>query len=99
MDSIELTIEEKVTKKKVEISYNPNWTIWYEYKHGKDTILPGTQIKFKYDRDVYRFQKYVINSKTKTEWLDVIGPSGYRSFYVEDLKGIVRPKIRRQKNV
>lgn len=86
-----------MAKKKVEIIYNPNWTVWYEYQHGKDTIVPGTELRFKYSRGIYKFEKYVINSKTKTDWIDAIGPEGYRSFYTESLKGIVKPKIRRQK--
>ena len=43
------------------------------------------------------FEKYVINSKTKTEWIDVVGPTGYRSFYPEQLKGIIKPKRKRKK--
>ena len=86
-----------MAKKKVEMTYNPNWTVWHEYQHGRDLITPGTELRFKFARGVYKFEKYVINSKTKTEWLDVIGPEGYRSFATENLKGVVKPKIRRQK--
>lgn len=88
-----------MAKKEVKVSYNPDWLISYEYQHGKDLIVPGTQIKFKYNREIYKFEKYVINQKTNKEWLDVIGPSGYKSFYVEDLKGTFKPKVRRRKNV
>ena len=87
----------KMAKKKVEIQYNPNWTIWYEYQHGKDIIVPGTPLKIKYERGIYKFEKHVVNSKTKTEWIDVIGPDGYRSFYPERLKGIIKPKRKRKK--
>jgi hypothetical protein len=31
------------------------------------------------------------------EWVDVLGPTGYRSFYVYDLKGIIKPKKKRAK--
>jgi len=86
-----------MAKAKVEIKYNPDWTVWFQYQHGKDTITPGTQLKFKYVRGIYKFEKYVINGKTKTDWIDVIGPDGYRSFSTENLKGVVKPKIRRQK--
>ena len=79
------------------MKYNPNWTVWFEYQHGKDTITPGTQLKFKYVRGIYKFEKYVVNGKTKTDWIDVIGPDGYRSFSTENLKGVVKPKTRRQK--
>lgn len=84
-----------MAKKKVELRYNPNWTVWYEYQHGRDVIIPGTEIKFKYNKHTYRFQKYVINSKTKSDWIDVVGPDGFRSFHTEDLKGIIKPKKKR----
>lgn len=86
-----------MAKKKVEMTYNPNWTIWYEYQLGKDILVPGTPVKIKYERGVYKFEKYVINSKTRTEWIDVTGPEGYRSFYTEQIKGVVKPKRTRKK--
>ena len=32
------------------------------------------------------------------EWIDVIGNTGYRSFYLYDFKGIIKPKKKRIKN-
>ena len=86
-----------MAKKPVVIAYNPNWVVKFEYKHNRDLILPGTQIKIKYERGTYKFEKYVINSATGKEWIDVIGFDGYRSFSVDKLKGIIKPKRKRIK--
>lgn len=89
-----------MAKKPVVVTYNPDWEVFLEYQHGKDLIVKGTEIKFKYARGIYKFQKHVKNIKTGTEWLDVVGPDGYRSFYLGDLKGIIKPKKKRvPKNV
>lgn len=77
------------------MNYNPNWSVMYEYQHKKDTIIPGTEIKFKYNRGTYKFEKYVFHLQKKIDWIDAIGPDGYRSFPVDMLMGIVKPKIRR----
>ena len=82
-------------KKETPLNYNPNWNVAYEYKHGKDTLTPGTEIRFKYNRGIYKFEKYVIHTTKNIDWIDAIGPEGYRSFPTESLKGIVKPKIRR----
>lgn len=99
MDSTGLTVGVKMAKQKVIIKYNANWEVHFEYQFGKDLITPGTEIKFKNTRGSYKFQKHVINHEKKVEWFDVTGIEGYKSFYVQELKGIVKPKIRRQKNV
>lgn len=89
-----------MAKKPVEIKYNPNWIVSFEYKHNKDILVKGTEIKFKYQRGIYRFEKHVINTKTNSEWIDCIGFDGYRSFSVDDLKGIIKPRKKRiKKNV
>lgn len=89
-----------MAKKKVEISFNPSWIVSYEYQHGKDLITPGSQIKFKGQRGIFKFNKHVINKETGKEWIDCVGITGYRSFYVDSLKGIIKPKKKRlKKNV
>lgn len=84
-------------KKETVISYNPNWEVSFEYQHGKDLIVKGTEIRFKYARGTYKFEKYVKNTATGTEWIDTVGPEGYKSFYLGDLKGIIKPKKKRVK--
>lgn len=87
-------------KKKMVLNYNPKWDVKFEYTHGKDVITPGTLIKIKNVRGEFRFMKYVKNTDSGLEWIDVIGSTGYRSFYLHDLKGIIKSKNRRiKKNV
>ena len=90
----------KNTKKNVDLNLNPNWTVFETYVHGKDEIAFGDKVKFKYERDEFKFLRHIIHGKLKVEWLDVVGPTGYRSFYIEDLKGKVKPKkFRKKRNV
>ena len=89
-----------MAKRKTQISYNPNWLVSFEYQHGKDLVIPGTLVKIKNVRGEFKFQKYVKNSKSGVEWIDVLGNTGYRSFYLHDFKGIIKPKKKRiSKNV
>ncbi len=82
------------------MKYNPNWEVSFEYQHGKDLIVPGTLVKIKNVRGEFKFEKYVKNTKLDVEWIDVIGSTGYRSFYLYDFKGIIKPKKKRvKKNV
>lgn len=84
-----------MAKKKTSISYNPNWLVSFEYQHGKDLVVPGTLVKIKNVRGEFKFQKHVKNSKSGVEWIDVLGNTGYRSFYLHDFKGIIKPKKKR----
>ena len=87
-------------KKKAQIKYNPSWDVKLEYTHGKDLITPGTLVKIKNVRGEFKFEKYVKNVDSGMEWIDVIGPTGYRCFYLWDFKGIIKPKKKRiNKNV
>ena len=89
-----------MSKRKVQLKYNPNWDVKFEYQHGKDTIVPGTLVKIKNVRGEFKFEKYVKNIESGMEWIDVIGNTGYRSFYLHDFKGIIKPKKKRvKKNV
>ena len=81
-----------MAKKTTVIKYNPNWDVKFEHQHDKDLIVPGTPLKIKNVRGEFKFEKYVRNTESGMEWIDVIGPTGYRSFYLWDLKGIIKPK-------
>jgi hypothetical protein len=81
-----------MAKKRTQIKYNPLWDVKLEYTHGKDLIVPGTLVKIKNVRGEFKFEKYVKNIESGMEWIDVIGNTGYRSFYLHDFKGIIKPK-------
>lgn len=86
-----------MAKKPTVIKYNPRWDVKFEYQYGKDIIIPGTLVKIKNVRGDFKFEKYVKNTDSGMEWIDVIGPTGYRSFYLYDFKGIIKPKKKRAK--
>lgn len=87
-------------KKLPEAYVNPNWEIFYEYKHGKDVIKPGMKIKIKSEHGEFIFQRVVHHREKDVMWVDCYSRSGYRAFYVERLKGLVKPKRKRvNKNV
>jgi len=86
-----------MAKRTTQIKYNPLWDVKHEYVHGKDLITPGTLVKIKNVRGTFKFQKYVKNIDSGMEWVDVVGQTGYRSFYVYELKGIIKPKKKRAK--
>lgn len=90
-----MTSKKKLSKK--EPFVNPNWIISNEYLHGKDLITPGMFIKFKYQRDTFKFLQHVINTKTNTQWIDAVSQNGYHSFYTDDLKGIIKQKVKRKR--
>jgi hypothetical protein len=82
-------------KKKVEVKYPTNWIVSFEYQHGKDLIIPGTEIKFKGQRGTFKFNKFVTNKETGKKWIDCTENGVYSSFYIETLKGIIKPKKKR----
>lgn len=76
---------------------NPAWVISYAYTHGKEELVPGDIIKFKGERGTFKFLRHVHHMEKNVDWIDCIGDSGYRSFYVQDLKGKLKPKKPRKK--
>jgi hypothetical protein len=82
------------------MNLNPNWIVTEEYSYGKDLIVPGDKIKIKFERGEYKFIHHVFHIKKEVEWIDCIGPEGFRSFYTDQLKGKVKAKkFRKKKNV
>ena len=71
---------------------NPNWEISYQYEHGRDTIKPGMKIKIKKEHGEFVFQRVVHNKEKNVTWVDCYSRSGYRAFYIDRLKSIVKPK-------
>lgn len=82
---------------------NPDISVFYELKFGKDVIKPGDSLKFKDVRGTFKFIRLAHNIKKDVTWIDCFSPATgeYRSFYVDKLKGIVRAKksIRKKLNV
>jgi hypothetical protein len=76
---------------------NPDIYVLYELQFGNDLIKPGTKIKFKNDRTIYLFRLLAHNKKLDQSWIDVMEEGGgWRSFRVENLKSVVKPKRSRR---
>lgn len=89
----------KFAEKNNPYYYNSDVTVFYEIKHGNDQITVGTPLKFKYERSIFKFMKAAHNSKKNVTWIDCMETTTgvFRSFYVEELKGVVKPKRKRKK--
>lgn len=89
-------------KPRVKISdgyINPDIHEFYELQFGKDIIKPGTIIKIKGTRGTFRYRKHAHNSKLDVTWVDVVHNQkfSYHSFYIDKIRGIVKPKRSRRK--
>lgn len=73
--------------------------VFYELEFGKDIIKPGDKIKVRNVRGEFKFQKWVHNSQIDKSWIDCmdIKTGEFRSFKIEDLKLLVKPKKSRKK--
>lgn len=96
-----LTKRNKSVLSTTPYGYHPHISVYYEMKYGSDTITIGDKIKFKYQRSVFIFKKYVHNSQLQRDWIDCMDEKTgeWRSFYVDDLRGKVKPKRKRRKIV
>jgi hypothetical protein len=79
--------------------WNKNISVFDEMTHGKDIITVGTPLRFKYQRGSFKFVKLVVNSETNVSWIDCIDTKNgvFRSFYVDQLRGVIKPKRQRKK--
>ena len=93
--------KKKSTSETKPYYYNPNITVFYELKHGNDEIVVGTPLRFKYERSIYKFMKAAHNSEKNVTWIDCMEVTTgiFKSFYVTQLKGVVKPKRPRKKRV
>lgn len=77
--------------------------VQYEFEFEGDIIKPKTPIKMKNTRGTFKFRCLATNVRTGSTWIDCIdnATGEWRSFRVEKLKCIVKPKKsrRRKKNV
>lgn len=95
--------QSKNNEEQTHYGVNPDISVFYELKFGKDIIKPGDNLKFKDVRGSFRFIRLAHNIKKDVTWIDCYSPATgeYRSFYVERLKGVVHAKksIRKKMNV
>jgi hypothetical protein len=71
----------------------------YEFELDGDTILPKALIKFKNTRGSFKFRCVATNTQTGKTWIDCINADTgeWKSFYVEKLKGLVKPRRPRRR--
>ena len=81
--------------------HNDQINIFYEMKFGKDEIIAGTPLRFKYERGTFKFIKMVYHGGKDITWIDCIDSTTgiFRSFYVSQLKGVVKPRNKRRKKI
>jgi len=70
---------------------NPEVSLVYEINFKNDVIKPGSLIKIKHERSVFRFRFLAVNSHTGKEWVDVYDTTlgGWRAFRPDKIMGIV----------
>lgn len=71
----------------------------FEFLDGKDLVKPGQLIRIKGMQGTFRFRCLATNTELDVTWIDCIeNKTGhFRAFYVEQFKGIVKPKKSRRK--
>ena len=99
--------EHKMNKKKTvkmnlePYPLNPDISVQYELAFKKDMIKPGDKIKIKGQRGTFVFRRLAHNSKLDVTWIDCsdADTGETRSFYVEKLMKVIRPKRSYRKRV
>ena len=91
----------KRSSQNLPYGHNEKIYVYYELEFGKDVIKPGDPIKIKNTRGKFKFLKLVHNSELDVTWIDCmdIKDGQFRSFYLETLKGVIRPKRSRRKKL
>lgn len=90
-------------KKIASVSYfhNPNIVTYEELPFGKDVIKPGDNIKVKGVRGTFKVHKFVHHQDKGVQWVDCMDnlTGEFRSFYLERIKLVIRPKKARRKKI
>jgi|SRR6478735_6211717 len=74
--------------------------LYYEMPFKSDIIKPGDKIKIKNVRGQFVFKCLVHNLSLNKQWVDCMTDTGFcRSFYVDRVSAVVRPKRSRRKRV
>jgi len=77
---------------------HPDIVAEFEYDFNGDLMVPGTKFKVKYNRGEFKFRCFARNTVTGATWIDAIEVgSAFRSFRVEMVKGVVKPRRVRRK--
>lgn len=78
---------------------NPHVVVSYELPFARDMIKPGDIVRIKNDHGRYRFTRVATNMEKGVTWIDChdVKSGSFRSFYIEDIKEIVRAKKSRKK--
>lgn len=73
----------------------------FEFPLGKDIVRAGDKIKIKNQRGWFKFYKVVHNVKLGVTWVDVMDTNTgeWRSFYLDRVKMVDRPKRSYRKRV
>lgn len=78
--------------------FNDDIHVQYELEFKKDLIKPGNPIKIKNQRGVFKFRCIAHNIRLDVTWIDCMDPNGqYRSFPIDKLKALVKPKRSRRR--
>lgn len=87
--------------KPVDYAVNPDIVTYYEWVFGKETLKDGDKIKFSGIVGWFLFRRVAHNMKTGSTWIDCSSTDGGapRSFHLEKLKQVYRPKKSRAKKV
>ena len=93
-------------KLRTDIPENPYEGIGIEYirqyaelPFGDDVIRPGDKIRFHRRRGVFKFRYMYHNVQKDVQWIDCIDEASgqFRSFYLDELKTVIRPKKSRRR--
>lgn len=82
-------------------SHNQSIVLYYEFPFGKDVIKPGDTIRIRNLRGTFKVFKFVHNMEKNVQWVDCMDnkTGEFKSFYVEKIKTVVRPKRSRRKKL
>lgn len=77
---------------------HPDITAAFEFPFGNDILVPGTKFRVKYKRGEFKFRCVATNTRTGKVWIDCVETgAAFRSFYPEEIKGLVKPRRPRRK--
>jgi len=73
--------------------------VFDELPFGNDVIKPGDMIRIKNRRGQFKFYKVCHNMQKDVTWVDCMDVKTleWRSFYIDEIKCVIRPKRSRRK--
>lgn len=74
---------------------------YYELPFENDLIKPGDKLKIRNVRGTFVFMKMAHNMQLNKQWIDCrnIATGEFKSFYVHDIKKVIRPKRSRVRKI